>query len=238
MNNVRRLLESAIIWFLWAGVTPSAFSSATGIMTFASPMPGSDRASRQIVRMEGAGGRLSGAPVLGPIALIVVEAPACAPADIVLRETVSADNRTLIRLLLPACMRENLVKATLYLRREVHCALAARPGGDGWIECRGRMLPLPVGYRLHDSGPPVPALVTHDLGVIELSGAVFLANTPPRPLAFWTVDQGARLGRAAWHILWSMIALAAFVALSWSVHKASLLKCGGQARWNGPPAGF
>jgi hypothetical protein len=220
VNKPRRLLQSAIVLCVVAGITPSAFASGTGPLTFGNPFPGASHTNtHQIVKMVGAAGRLAGRPHFGSVVMITAYAPGCADGEIVIGEKAAEGNSTVLQIASSYCLQENLVQATLFLRNRTPRARFAKSGEHGWVECPVRDIPLPTSVGLDHSALPWPAVVVDDLSLIELSEE-HTGETAPAGLRLpWNADLGTRMSRAGWHILWPAVALVIFVLLSWSVHR-------------------
>lgn len=224
LNRARRSLQCAVMLCFIASFSPGAFPSGTGITTFGSPIPGvAGESSRQIVRLENTGGLLVARPRSGSVAMITAYAPGCAPNNVVIRERPAEGNSILIQISTPTCLRENLVQATLFLRRGTTRARSAKSIRDEWVECRLQKIPLQDSTEGDGAASLLTAVVVENLDLIQLfDGEV--AEVPPTVLRKpWIADLRTRAGRAAWHLRWPAFALVVFVLLSWSVHRVASL---------------
>jgi len=166
--------------------------------------------------MESATGLLVGRPRFGSVAMITAYAPGCAPDDIVIREKAAEGNSTVLQVVTPSCLRENLVQATLFLSRGARRVRFAKSGGNGWVECRLGTIPLPDSDTLS-----LPAVVVDGLGLFQLSEEQVRGTAPAELRRPWTADLRTRVGRAAWHLAWPTVTLVIFFLLSWTVHKTA-----------------
>jgi hypothetical protein len=190
---------------------------------FGNAIPGAGGiASRQIVQLEGANGRLMGRPSAGPLAVITAYAPGCPDTDIVISQKAVEGHSTLLQMAVPACLGKNLLQATLFFRTPPHRVRFAKTGEGNWAEGRLRMMPPPALTGI-DRSLSLPAVEVTDLGLIQLLEEDGAKTSPADLRLPWTADLGTRLGRSAWHILWPGSALAILVLLSWSVHKLAIL---------------
>jgi hypothetical protein len=204
-----------------ASLTPRAFPDGTGIPMFGNPIPGTSGVStRQIVRMESAGGLLVGRPRFGSVAMITAYAPGCTPNDIVIEET-PADGNTLLRIIAPSCFQEKLVQATLFLRRVTFRVLFAKSDGRAWSDCRLRTISLPTLSKPDHSAIPLPAVVINNLGLTLLLEERTKEMAPAGLRLSWKANLRTRIGPATWHLFWPGVALVMFFLLSWSVHKTA-----------------
>lgn len=223
MDRRRTLLRSLPLCVAMC-MTRGAFSSGTGVLTFGNPILGGGRPrTRQIVRLEGRAGQLIGYPATGPVAMIVAYVPGCAPDDLIIREEMVGGGTTLLQIATPPCFGENFVRATLFLRRKPRRVRFAKSDGSGWSESAFQAVPLPTLNKPRQVSFSGPAVVVDNLRLIQLMDETATQSGPPSVPLFWTTNFRTRIWRAAWHILWSWIALMTFSLLSWSAHKVAAL---------------
>lgn len=224
LNRARRFLQLTQTLWLLAGFQPNAFPSGTGVATVGSPIPvAAGESGRQIVRIESTGGLLVARPRSGSVAMITAYAPGCEPDNVVIRERPAEGNSTLIQVSSPACWRESLVQATLFLRRGMTRARHTTSARDGWVDCRVQTIPLQDSTGMDGATSHLTAVVVENLDLIQLYDGD-AAEVPPTVLQKpWIADLRTRAGRAAWHLRWPAFALVVFVLLSWSVHRATSL---------------
>lgn len=229
MTNPGFSLRLAMALCAAVSFAPSAISSGTGSTLFGNPfpIPGSGGNNvRQIVRLERVGDLLVGRPRIGALVMITAYAPDCQPANIVIRERAPENNSTLLHIVAPACLEQNLVQATLFLRYGATRARLAKSGADGWTECRLQNISLPNPTATGHSGPLLPAVVVNSLGFVQLSQGQFGNYEMAHWRMMWTASGVERMSRAAWHLFWPTATLMVFALFSWMVHKNTNVKSG------------
>lgn len=223
MNKPVAFLQSALVVCLGVGIAPNASPSGTGIPLFGGPIPGmSLTITRQIVPMERVGARLVGRPRSGSIAAITLNAPGCPANDIIIDEKATEGNSTFLQLVVPSCLREKFVQATLFLRRGSPRVRLEKSGG-GWVEGYVQTVALRSASRADHFTHSASAVVVDDLGLIQLLDENANDTAPAGLRLSWTADLQTRTDRAVWHLLWPAVVLGMFVLLSWAVHKTASL---------------